>query len=61
MCEMCFAVLDAFNKKQGYKNNEDAAKAFNVFNVVFEPYNNCFSIGTIFDLKTMAYTLNNRE
>ena len=23
MCEMCFAVLDAFNKKQGYKNNED--------------------------------------
>ena len=23
MCEMCFRVLDHFDRKQGYKNNED--------------------------------------
>ena len=26
MCEMCFRVLDHFDKKQGYRNNEDVIK-----------------------------------
>lgn len=26
MCEMCFRVLDHYDKKQGYKNNEDVYK-----------------------------------